>query len=294
MTQILATTVAPLAPGAKRSRRRRGDASTVIGLTMLAVVLSMIVITPFTPVFDPFTQDLAAARMPLFASTEHLLGTDSLGRDVLSRLSLAGLMTVGIAILVVIVNVIIGVTVGLVSGYRGGWVDNALGTLSETQLAIPVVILLVALSAVFGPGTQLMVIVLCLTYWVGYARVTRTLAISLRDRDFVIAPLTQGGTHGRTVFSHVLPHVVPQIIVVASFDIAVIVAIGASLDYLGLGIQPPIPSWGSMITEGQKYLQSDPQLVLLPGIALFLFVGSIQLLSQRFTAENTMSGKARA
>jgi peptide/nickel transport system permease protein len=257
-----------------------------VGIVLLGAMLALIVVVPFLPLYDPFAQSLADAMQPPLVSGAHPLGTDSLGRDVLSRLSLAGLVSVGIAAIVVTINLVIGVTLGLIAGYRGGWLDNAISGLADIQLAMPVVILLIALSAVFGPSTQLMVLTLGLTYWVGYARVSRALAMGLRDRDFVVAPLTQGGTHGRTVFTHVLPQVLPQMAVIASFDIAVIVGIESSLDYLGLGVQPPIPSWAAMITEGQKYLQINPWLVILPGIALFLLVAGMQFLSQRFTTES--------
>jgi len=265
-----------------------------IGIGLLSSIVLLIVVVPFLPLYDPFGQDLVDAMMPPFVAAEHPLGTDSLGRDVLSRLSLAGLVSVGIAATVVAINFVIGVTLGLIAGYRGGLLDSGIGALSDVQLAMPVVILLIALSAVFGPSTQLMVITLGLTYWVGYARVARALAMGLRDRDFVVSPLTQGGSHGRTVFTHVLPQVLPQMAVIASFDIAVIVGIESSLDYLGLGVQPPVPSWGAMITEGQKYLQINPWLVILPGIALFLLVAGMQFLSQRFTTESVAPARKGA
>ena len=269
-----------------RTLRPSGTIPMYIGIGLLSSILLLIVVVPFLPLYDPFGQDLVDAMMPPFAAAQHPLGTDSLGRDVLSRLALAGLVSVGIAATVVAINFVIGVTLGLIAGYRGGLLDSGIGALSDVQLAMPVVILLIALSAVFGPSTQLMVITLGLTYWVGYARVARALAMGLRDRDFVVSPLTQGGSHGRTVFTHVLPQVLPQMAVIASFDIAVIVGIESSLDYLGLGVQPPVPSWGAMITEGQKYLQINPWLVILPGIALFVLVAGMQFLSQRFTTES--------
>lgn len=274
-----------------RVRRPQGTVPMWIGIGLLSAIVLLVVVVPLLPIYDPFGQSLADAMLPPFASAEHPLGTDSLGRDVLSRLALAGLVSVGIAAVVVALNFVIGVTVGLIAGYRGGWVDTVLGSVSDIQLAMPVVILLIALSAVFGPSTQLMVITLGLTYWVGYARVARAMAMGLRDRDFVVSPLTQGGSHGRTVFTHVLPQVLPQMAVIASFDIAVIVGIESSLDYLGLGVQPPVPSWGAMITEGQKYVQINPMLVILPGIALFLLVAGMQFLSQRFTTESVAAAR---
>lgn len=274
-----------------RVRRTQGTVPMYVGIVLLSLIVLLVALVPFLPGYDPYTQSLADAMLPPFADAAHPLGTDSLGRDVLSRLALAGLVSVGIAVVVVALNFVIGVTIGLIAGYRGGWLDTALGSIADIQLAMPVVILLIALSAVFGPSTQLMVVTLGLTYWVGYARVARAMAMGLRDRDFVVSPLTQGGSHGRTVFTHVLPQVLPQMAVIASFDIAVIVGIESSLDYLGLGVQPPVPSWGAMITEGQKYLQINPMLVILPGLALFLLVAGMQFLSQRFTTESVSSAR---
>jgi len=265
--------------------------AAAVGVALLSLVVALIAVGPLLPGFDPYAQDLSRAMLPPFADAAHPLGTDSLGRDVLSRLSRAGLVSVGIAVVVVALNFVIGVTLGLLAGYRGGWADGLVGAVADIQLAMPVVVLLIALSAVLGPSTQLMVLTLGLTYWVGYARVARAMAMSLRERDFVVAPLTQGGSHWWTVTRHVLPQVLPQMAVIASFDIATIIGIESSLDYLGLGVQPPDPSWGAMITEGQKYLQTNPMLVALPGVALFVLVAGMQLLSQRFTTEHVTGAR---
>ena len=304
--QLLPDTTVPSAPSphhnptpAKRSKRtkrkRRATAGPafLIGAAMLGLVLLLTAVVPLLPGFDPFGQDLSAAMRKPFTDSSHLLGTDSLGRDLLSRLSLASAVTLGIAAAVVLLNAIIGTTLGMVAGYFGGRLDAVITTLADVNLAMPVVLLLIAVAAVTGPSATVTIVTLGLTYWVGYARVTRNLARSLRHRDFVLAPLTQGGGHGWVIRRHILPNVFSQTLIIGATDIATIILIESSLEYLGLGVQPPVPSWGSMIFEGQKYLGSNPWLAILPGIVMFLTVAGAQFVSQRFTAEGTTGALLR-
>jgi peptide/nickel transport system permease protein len=276
-------------------RRKRGAASPafVAGCVMLGLVLLLAAGGALLPGDDPFGQDLSAAMRKPFTDPDHLLGTDSLGRDMLSRLSLATFVTLGIALAVVILNAVIGTGLGMAAGYFGGRLDSAITTLADVNLAMPVVLLLIAVAAVTGPSATVTIATLGLTYWVGYARVSRNLARSLRNRDFVLAPLTQGGGHGWVVRKHILPNVFSQTLIIAATDIATIILIESSLEYLGLGVQPPVPSWGSMIFEGQKYLGTNPWLAILPGIVMFLTVAGAQFTSQRFTAEGTAGALLR-
>lgn len=270
--------------------RRRGLTLTPVqglGVAMLAVVVLVVVVVPFLPFYDAYGQDLAKARLAPFADPGHLLDTDALGRDTLSRLALGGRITLTIALLVVALNAVIGTTLGMLAGFFGGWADTAISVVSDIQLAMPVVLLLIALSAIFGPSATLMVIVLGCTYWVGYARVARSMAMQLRDRDFVFSPLIQGASTSWIIRTHVLPAVTAQMIIIAVTDIGVIMLAQAGLDYLGLGVQPPTPSWGGMIFEGQKLLRIDPWLSVVPGVAMFLVVAGTQFFSQKFTAEGT-------
>ncbi|WP_285241378.1 ABC transporter permease [Pseudarthrobacter sp. MEB009] len=283
----------PATPTPAKRKGRGTSPAFVIGSAMLGLVLLLAAVVPLLPGFDPFGQDLSAAMRAPFTDPDHLLGTDSLGRDLLSRLSLASAVTLGIAFAVVILNAVIGTTLGMAAGYFGGRLDSAVTTLADVNLAMPVVLLLIAVAAVTGPSATVTIVTLGLTYWVGYARVSRNLARSLRHRDFVLAPLTQGGGHGWVIRRHILPNVFSQTLIIGATDIATIVLIESSLEYLGLGVQPPVPSWGSMIFEGQKYLGSNPWLAILPGLAMFLTVAGAQFVSQRFTAEGTTGALLR-
>ncbi|WP_062520185.1 ABC transporter permease [Demequina silvatica] len=286
--KVAADAVAPsgIARPLVRRRVRRGAIPFWIGVALLAITVAGIVLVPLLPGYDPMTQDLSNAMLAPFTDPAHLLGTDPLGRDILSRLALAGRTSLIIAAVVIALNVAIGITIGLAAGYFGGLVDNVMTGIADIQLAMPFVLLLIALSAVFGPSTQLMVIMLGITFWVGYGRVARAMALSLREREYVLAPKTQGAGAFWILRKHLLPAVLPQLIILASFDVGVVVTAQAALDFLGLGVQPPTPSWGGMIAEGQKYLQSNVWLVVLPGLAMLLLIAGSQLTSRRFTAES--------
>jgi peptide/nickel transport system permease protein len=259
------------------------------GMGLLATVAAFILIVPLLPAYDPFAQDLSAAFIAPFTDSAHILGTDMLGRDLASRLALGGQVSLGIVLLVVIINALTGMVAGMLAGYAGGRLDNVLMGWADVQLAMPVILVLIALSAAVGPSVWLMVITLAATYWVGYARVARSTAMALRERDFVIAPRIQGATGYWTVSTHIAPHVSVQMLILASADIGGVLLLTSSFDYLGLGVQPPTPSWGLLISEGQKYVREAAYLALIPGIAIFLVVIGTNLVSQRFTAERDLS-----
>ncbi|ALJ20139.1 ABC transporter permease [Microbacterium sp. No. 7] len=274
---------------AARFRLPRLSALEWTGVGILAVVVAFILILPLTPGYDPLGQDLSRTFVPPFTDPAHPLGTDVLGRDTMSRLAQGGQVSLGIVLLVVIVNAIIGMTIGMIAGYAGGRLDSLLMSWADVQLAMPVILILIALSATFGPSSALMVITLAATYWVGYARVARSTALTLRERDFVTSARIQGGTPQWIVSTHIAPHVGVQTLILASSDIGGILLLTSSFDYLGLGVQPPTPSWGLLISEGQKFIRDAPYLSIMPGVAIFLVVIATNLVSQRFTAERDLS-----
>ena len=286
------TSPAPATPRRTRGPRRPRKLA-LLGAVMIAVVVTYSVAFPFLGLYDAYGQDLAHAFTKPFTDPSHLLGTDALGRDVASRLALAGRVTLSIVLLIIVVNSLLGMAIGVVSGYAGGKVDNALMALADVQLALPVMFVLIALAAARGPSVWLMIIVLAATYWVGYARVARGVAITLRGRDFVLAPRIQGASTLWTLRKHVLPNVTGQMLILASSDIGAVILLTSSFDYLGLGVQAPTPSWGLMISEGQKYLRQEPSLALVPGIAIFLVVAGTNLVSQHFTAESAPVSRPR-
>jgi peptide/nickel transport system permease protein len=281
---VLKPKTAPL-PGAPRTGASTFSASLWVALGLVAVVALTIVIVPFLPIFDPTSQDLLTRFILPFTDPAHLLGTDALGRDLLSRLAVAGRVSLSIAIPAVLLNLIIGVTLGLIAGYYGGWLDSVISALGDIQLAVPLMLLLIAIVSAVGPSTLTLIIVIGCANWVGYARVSRATAWSLREREFIWAPKTHGASHGWIMRKHLIPNVVPALAILVPFDIGIVVLLEAALSFLGLGIQAPTPSWGGMIEDGQGYLRDFPHLTILPGIMLFMLVAGLQFASQRLSGE---------
>lgn len=260
-----------------------------VGGGILVLVAAFILVVPLLPGSDPYAQNLTASFVRPFTDGAHPLGTDMLGRDLASRLALGGQVSLGIVLFVVAINAFVGMVVGMIAGYAGGRLDNLLMGWADVQLAMPIILVLIALSAALGPNVWLMIVTLAATYWVGYARVARSTAMTLKGRDFVVAPRIQGATPQWIVSTHIAPHVGVQVLILASADIGGVLLLTSSFDYLGLGVQAPTPSWGLLISEGQKYVRDAPFLALFPGIAIFLVVIGTNLLSQRFTSERELS-----
>lgn len=263
--------------------------STRVAAAALAVVVLVSAVYPLLPVSDAYTQNLHLRTSPLLTvgpdGTLHLLGTDALGRDVLSRIALAGRISLLLAAGAVAVSMIIGVALGLAAGYSGGRLDNAIMSLADIQLAVPRIMVIIAVVAVVGPSLTNLAVTLGVTSWVGYARVVRAQTLSLREREFVHAARSLGATSARIMLRHILPNAFPAVVILSSFEFGQMVVLEASLSYLGLGIQPPLPAWGSMIYGGQAFLRTEPLLTILPGMAIFIVVAGVSFLTQAFTAE---------
>ncbi|WP_052418382.1 ABC transporter permease [Pseudooceanicola atlanticus] len=266
--------------------------SQATAVTLLAIMVVLIIIVPLLPGYDPYKQDLGGALLPMggenFRGDFYLLGTDTLGRDMLDRLALAGQVSALIGLSAVMVSLFIGVTLGLIAGYFRGPVENVIMGLADLQLSIPRVLLLIAVTAIIGPSVTNLALLLGLTSWVAYGRVARGMTLSLREREFILSARTQGSTATWNIRKHLLPNVLPQMLIVGSYEFGMIIVMEASLSYLGLGVQPPLPSWGMMVSEGQNYLALAPHLAILPSIALFILVAGFQFLSQAFTRENEL------
>jgi peptide/nickel transport system permease protein len=269
---------------------KRFGPSAWLAILLLSLVLALILVVPFLPHYDPYTQDLGSSLALPFDRLDDgslsLFGTDKLGRDMLSRLALAGRVSLLIGIVSVLSSMVIGITLGLIAGYFRGWVESSVMGLADLQLSIPRVLLLIAVTAVIGSTATNLTILLGLTSWVSYGRIARAMSLSLRDREFVLSAVTQGASAAWNIRRHLLPNVLPQMVIVGSFELGQIIVLEASLSYLGLGVQPPLPSWGLMISEGQSYLELDPWLSMLPGLALFMLVAGVQFLSQALNSEN--------
>ncbi|WP_323039575.1 ABC transporter permease [Gemmobacter sp.] len=266
--------------------------SQLTAVILLAAMTVLIVGIPLLPGYDPYTQDLASSLLPIggenFKGDVYLLGTDTLGRDMLDRLALAGQVSALIGLSAVAVSMVIGVTLGLIAGYFRGPVESVIMGLADLQLSIPRVLLLIAVTAIVGPSVVNLALMLGLTSWVAYGRVARGMALSLREREFILSARTQGSTATWNIRKHLLPNVLPQMLIVGSYEFGMIIVMEASLSYLGLGVQPPLPSWGMMVSEGQNYLALAPHLAVLPSVALFVLVAGFQFLSQAFTRENDL------
>ncbi|GGK61848.1 ABC transporter permease [Nocardia camponoti] len=265
-------------------RLSKRDLAAAAGVAMIAIVVAFALIYPLTPGYAPYAQTLADAFTRPFTTAHYPLGTDSLGRDLASRLALAGRITLGLVLVIVLVNAAIGLVIGTISGYFRGIVDSLLMGAADVQLAVPMTLIIMAVSAVRGPSVGLMATILGLTFWVGYARVSRAVALGLSSRDFVIAPQLLGAGSPWVMRKHVVPHVLIPVVILATADLGNVMIMISSFDYLGLGVQPPTPSWGLMITDGQKYLRQAPYLTIVPAVALLLVIAGTLLVSQRFTA----------
>jgi peptide/nickel transport system permease protein len=263
--------------------------TTWLAIAMLVAVFLLITIVPWLPGYAPYTQDLASSLLPPFDRLDNgqlsIFGTDKLGRDILSRVALAGRVSLFIGLSAVAVSMVVGVILGLVAGYFRGWTETIIMGFADLQLSIPRVLLLIAVTAILGSTVFNLTILLGLTSWVAYGRVARALSLSLREREFVLSAITQGATPAWNIRKHLLPNVLPQMVIVGSFELGQIIVLEAALSYLGLGIQPPLPSWGLMISEGQSYLEIDPWLSVIPGLALFMLVAGVQFLTQSLTTE---------
>ena len=263
-----------------------------IAIGLLAAVAVLVIIIPMLPGYDPYSQDLGGALLPpggtSFDGHFYLLGTDTLGRDMLSRLALAGQVSTLIGLGAVMVSLLVGVTLGLIAGYFRGPVEVFIMGLADLQLSVPRVLLLIAVTAIIGPSVVNLAIILGLSSWVAYGRVARGMTLSLREREFILSARTQGASATWNIRQHLLPNVLPQMLIVGSYEFGMIIVLEASLSYLGLGVQPPLPSWGMMVSEGQNYLALAPQLAILPSIALFILVAGFQFLSQTLTKENDL------
>lgn len=210
-----------------------------------------------------------------------LLGNDDLGRDILARLLSGAEVSFSVALTVTTITLLFGTLLGLFSGFYGGWIDRSLMQVTDVFLAFPGILLAIAFAAVLGPGLNNLIMALCLTSWVGYARLTRAQALSLRNRQHVLAAEALGASAPRVMLKHMLPLLAAPLVVEATYSIAGLVIAEASLSFLGLGIQAPHASWGSMLRDGVRYLLVAPHYVLTVGLSLMSLVLAINLLGDR-------------
>jgi peptide/nickel transport system permease protein len=256
------------------SQRRRTLVLALVGAGFVALLALMAVAAPWLAPQDPTRQSLRTRLHPptLEASDgrAHLLGTDHLGRDVLSRLIHGAQVSLLVGFAAVIVGGVAGAVLGLLAGFRGGWVDSAIMTVADAQLAFPFILLAIGIIAVLGPSFPTLIVVVGLSGWVAYARVLRGQVLTLRNREFVDAIHALGGSVPRILVRHIVPNVLSTLVVIATLELARAIVLEATLSFLGLGIQPPTPSWGGMVHEGREYLDTAWWISTFPGLVLLL------------------------
>ena len=286
---VPATAIAlPDAPGEERRewlvfvRRLAARRTALFGvLVMVIVVLTALAATLVSP-FDPLAQDLGDQRLkpPGWRDAGghiHPLGTDHLGRDVLARVMFGARPALLVGFAAVAISGLLGLAAGLVSGYFGGRVDDVIMRLADVQLAFPFILLAIAVIGVLGPSLTTIIIVIGVSSWVVYARIVRGAVLSLREREFVHAARALGSGDGRVLLRHVLPNVLTPWLVVATLDMARVIVIESALSFLGLGVQPPDPTWGGMLADGRVYITTAWWLATFPGLAILITVLGINL-----------------
>src|SRR5215467_1424895 len=240
----------------------------------VALLALMAITAPWLAPHDPVRQSLRVRlAAPTLAGADglaHPLGTDHLGRDVLSRTIYGARVSLVVGFAAVVVGSVVGAALGILAGYRGGWTDTVIMTVADAQLAFPFVLLAIGIIGVLGPSFPTLVVVIGLSGWVDYARVLRSQVLVLKGREFVDAIRGLGGSVVRIVLRHVLPNVLASLVVVATLELARAIVLEATLSFLGLGIQPPTPSWGGMIQEGRDYLDSAWWISTFPGLVLMI------------------------
>ena len=253
-----------------------------LGAGLLLLITLMALLAPWLAPHDPYAQDLANRSLPPFWNAErggwlHPLGTDPLGRDYLSRLMYGARISLLIGVSVALISGLIGTTLGLLAGYFGGKIDLAVTFLVTTRLAMPVILVALATVAMIGGSLWVVIVVLGLLKWDRFAVVMRSATQQVRSLDYVAAAQSAGASTSRILLGEVLPNVVPQLIVVATLEAASAILLEAALSFLGLGVQPPLPSWGLMISEAKAYMFFSFWLIAIPGTALALLILAINL-----------------
>ncbi len=263
-------------------RRFRRDKFAMVGLAAIIVIILLAVFAPWIAPHNPLTQyddGITMQGMPVGSSAKFPLGTDTLGRDMLSRILYGARVSLFIGIVANGFALLLGVVFGLSAGYFKGGTETLIMRMTDVMMAFPILLLAIALSTtVFSKGgVWLLVVVITIVYWTPMTRVIHGEVLSIREKEFVDAARLTGATNRRILFRHILPHLVAPIIVYTSLGIATTIVFEATLSYIGVGVQPPTPSWGQMISMGQDYYYTAPQLVIYPGLAIVITVLAFNL-----------------
>ena len=273
-----------LAPsrGAQLRARVFGHTTILIGAGVILFMLAVAVLAPWLAPDDPFAQDLSRRLLPPVwherGSWTHVLGTDQLGRDYLSRLIYGSRISLVVGASAAAMSALIGTTLGMLGGYFGGRVDLIVGFIITTRLAMPVIMVALAVAAFIGSSLEIVIAVLGLLLWDRFAVVTRSATMQVRSLDYIAAARAIGSSTSRIILTEILPNIGNALVVVATLEMAQAILLEATLSFLGLGIPPPAPSWGLMIAEGKEYMFFSPWVITIPGATLFALVLAINLL----------------
>lgn len=243
----------------------------------LAVVLLIVIIllAPVISPHDPLESVMRDANQE--PSLNHFFGTDKLGRDVLSRILYGGAYSLSAVLMLVAIIFVIGTSLGIISGYFGGWVDTFIMRVADMMISFPGVILAIAIAGIMGGSLVNAMIALTTVTWTKYARLARSMVLKVKETDFISAAILSGGTPFRILRKHILPNILPLMVITAAADIGAMMMELAGLSFLGFGSQPPAPEWGLMLNEGRQQLQTAPWLMIFPGLAIFITVSIFNL-----------------
>lgn len=245
-----------------------GDRTALVGLVIIVLLFTLAIAAPLIAPYDPTEQDVVARYAPI--SLQHPLGTDNLGRDELSRLLFGARISLFSVVAMSVAIMLIGISVGLLAGFAGGWVDGVLMRIVDVLLAFPSLLLALAVTGILGPGLLHLAIAMAAVWWTDYARLVRGLVLSVKERQFVEAARALGLSPFRMTISEVLPNIISPIVVFGTIETGRLLLALAGLSFLGLGVQPPAPEWGSLLSQGQSYLARAPQLMIYPGLAIMI------------------------
>ena len=265
--------------------RRRVSWLLVIPAVLLALIVAAAVLAPVIAPYGPNAQDLSVRLMPPFwqagGSLEHLLGTDDLGRDVLTRILYGSQVSLSVGAIAVVCRLVVGVLIGLIAGYFAGPIRTFFMRLGDVQLALPSLVLAIGIIAALGPSLANVILVLAIAGWVLYARLVVSEVMVVRHQEYVASARLLGASHLRIIMRHVLPNIMPTVIVFASLDFGMMMLTEGSLSFLGLGVQPPQPSWGGMAAEGRALIGTAWWISTLPGAALVITVALVNVLGEQ-------------
>ena len=292
---MLQIPVAPTPLWRRKVRKLLGHQGLMLGAVLLGLIVVAALFAPLLAPHDPYAQDVVQRLIPPVwhekGSWMHVLGTDKLGRDYLSRLLYGARISLTIGLAAATISGLIGTTLGVLAGYFGGRVDAVISYIITTRLALPVVLVALAMASLVGGSLKVVIVLLGLLLWDRFAVVTRSVTQQLRDAEFIAAAKALGASTAYILLREILPNIMSALTVVITLEMAHAILLEATLSFLGLGVQPPLPSWGLMVAEGKAYMFFQPWVIMIPGIALALLVLAINLLGDGIRDMNAPDGR---